>query len=174
MRVKMIAVGLLMAVTPAFGQTGAAQTSAAAAPAPASMKTMATSADVQALIARAKAEIKPDEPFKGYPIVGLAPYSVGLEYRPGVVPPAVHEKQAELFYVIQGSGTLTVGGTLVDGKRTNPTNLSGTAIQGGTNYSLSKGDFFIVPENTPHQWVPVGGPLVTMSLHLNHPLPPAQ
>lgn len=144
------------------------------APAPAAMKNMATSADVQALIARAKKEIKPGEPFKGYPIVGLAPYSVGLEYRPGSVPPAIHEKQAELFYVIQGKGTLTVGGTLVNEKRTNPTNLAGTAIQGGKSYSLSKGAFFFVPENTPHQWTPVGGSIVTMSLHLPRPLPAAQ
>ena len=165
MRVRMIAVGILMAAAvTAFGQ----------APAPASMKSMATSADVQALIAKAKAEIKPGEVSKSYTIVGLAPYVVGLEYRPGSVLPAIHEKQAELFYVIQGSGTLTVGGTLVDEKRTNPSNLGGTAIKGGTSYSLSQGDFYIVPEGTPHQWVPVGGPLVTMSLHLDRPLPAAQ
>ena len=168
MRVKVIAAAVLIAAAAAFGQTGASQA------APPSMKNMATSKDVQALIAKAKAEIKPGEPYKGYTIVSLAPYSVGLEYRLGSVPPAIHEKQAELFYVLEGKGILTVGGTLVDEKRTNPTNIGGTAIKDGTSYSLSKGDFFFVPEGTPHGWVPVGGPLVTMSLHLNRPVPAAQ
>ncbi len=163
---KMLALGLLMAAVPVFGQ--------AAAPAPAAMTNMATSADVQALIARAKAEIKPGEMFKSYPIVSLAPYTVSLEYRPGAVAPSIHEKQAELFYVIEGAGTLRVGGTLVGEKRTNTTNLGGTAILGGTDYSLSKGDFFFVPEGTPHGWTPKGGPLVTMSFHLPRPLPATQ
>jgi mannose-6-phosphate isomerase-like protein (cupin superfamily) len=167
MRVKMLAVGFLTASAVVFGQ-------AAAPPPPAAMNNMATSADVQALIAKAKSEIKPGDAMKGYTIVSLAPYTVGLEYRVGIVPPSVHENQAELFYVLEGSGTLTMGGTLVNEKRTNPSNLGGTAIQGGTNYSLSKGDFFLVPEGQPHMWTPVGGPLVDMSLHLNRPLPAVQ
>lgn len=164
MRVRVIAVGILMA---------AAATTFGQAPAPATMKNMATSADVQALIARAKAEIKPGE-MKSIPIVSLAPYSVGLEYRNGPVAPMLHEKQAELVYVIEGTGTLTVGGTLVGEKRTNATALGGTGIQGGTDYALSKGDFFFISEATPHVWTPKGGPLVTMSLHLDRPVPAAQ
>lgn len=161
---KMLLIGILMTAVPVLGQ----------APAPAAMKNMATSADVQALIARGKAEIKPGDVFKSYTIVSLAPYTVGLEYRVAMNPPSVHEKEAELFYVIEGSGTLTVGGTLVNEKRTNSSNLAGTVIQGGTSYSLSKGDFFFVPEKTPHQWTPVGGPVVDMSLHVSRPLPAAQ
>jgi mannose-6-phosphate isomerase-like protein (cupin superfamily) len=164
MRMKMLFVGILMAAVPVFGQT----------PSPGTMKNMATSADVRALIAKAKAEIKPGEMYKGYPIVRLAPYTVDLEYRTGPVAPSIHETQAELFYVIDGKGTLTVGGTLEGQKRTNAANIGGTSIQDGTAYNLSKGDFFFVPEDTPHGWVPKGGPLVTMSLHLNRPVPGAR
>ena len=140
------------------------------APAPAMLKQLATSADIQALIARAKATIKPGQTYVGQTIVALAPYDVSLDYRVLPVPPAIHEKQAELFYVIAGSGTLTVGGTLTDAKRTNAANLSGTAIQGGTDYALSQGDFYFVPEGVPHMWTPVGGPLIDMSLHLPRPV----
>ena len=166
MRTQLLTLAFLVA-------TGGAALAQAAPPAsspPGAMKNLATSADVQALIAKAKAEMKPGDTYKGETIVRLAPYSVGLEYRALPVPPAIHENQAELFYVIQGSGTLTVGGTMTDQKRTNPTNLGGTAIVGGTDYSLTKGDFYFVPEGLPHMWTPVGGPIVTMSLHLPHPV----
>ena len=164
MRISLLTFAFLAAALPALAQT-------AAPPPPAAMKNLATSADIQALIAKAKSEMKPGDTYKGETIVQLAPYSVGLEYRALPVPPAIHEKQAELFYVIQGSGTLTVGGKLTDEKRTNASNLGGTAIVGGTDYSLTKGDFYFVPEGLPHMWTPVGGPIVTMSLHLPHPVP---
>ena len=78
----------------------------------------------------------------------------------------MHEKEAELFYVIDGTGTLVTGGKLKDEKRTNPTNLSGTGIDGGQSRVVAKGDFIIVPENTPHQYVDIKGELILMSLHV--------
>ncbi|MGZ3279479.1 MAG: cupin domain-containing protein, partial [Caulobacteraceae bacterium] len=79
---------------------------------------------------------------------------------------AVHEKEAELFYVIEGSGTLTTGGKLKDEKRQNPTNLGGTGIEGGQSRTVSKGDFIIVPEGAPHQYTDIKGELILMSLHV--------
>src|SRR5258708_6191848 len=89
------------------------------------MKTFASSSDVSALIAKAKSERKQDQPTFAQPIVQLAPYNASLEYRAAVGPAAVHEKDAELFYVIDGSGTLVTGGKLVNEKRNNPENLDG-------------------------------------------------
>lgn len=134
------------------------------------MKTFASSADVQALLAKAKSEHKEGSVMTAEPILKLAPYTVNLEYRPieGVV--AVHEKEAELVYVIDGGGTLTTGGTVVGEKRTNATNLSGTAIDGGTIQTIGKGDFTIIPEGTPHQFKPAGGPLVLMTFHVPRPI----
>jgi mannose-6-phosphate isomerase-like protein (cupin superfamily) len=163
MRVRFFAMAVLMSAALALGQATAGPPPAAA------MKNLATSADVQALIAKARSELKPGDPYKGETIVKLAPYTVSLEYRALPVPPSIHETEAELFYVIQGSGTLTVGGTLTEQHRTNPSNLGGTSIQSGTDYSLTKGDFYFVPEGVPHMWTPVGGPLVTMSMHLPRP-----
>jgi len=76
---------------------------AVAQPAAQAMKTFASSSDVAALIARAKSERKPDQPTFAQPIVQLAPYNASLEYRALVGPAAVHEKEAELFYVVEGS-----------------------------------------------------------------------
>src|SRR5438046_8695486 len=97
-----------------------AQQSAAPNPAPAA-RLFAASADVTAMIAKAKSERKPDQPNFVQPIVQLAPYNANLEYRvAGVAAPAsVHEREAEMFYVVEGTGTLVTGGTLKDEKRSN-------------------------------------------------------
>jgi mannose-6-phosphate isomerase-like protein (cupin superfamily) len=143
---------------------------AAAAPAlfaqPPSMQTYISSPEVQKLIANAKKNRKADQPTFTQPLLVLAPYRASLEYRAAVGPAAVHEKEAEMFYVIEGSGTLTTGGKLVNEKRTNAENLSGTAIEGGQSQAMSKGDFAIVPQNTPHWFNEIHGTLVLMSFHV--------
>jgi len=45
-----------------------------------------------------------------------------------------------LFYVIDGAGTLVTGGKLIDEKRTNAENLSGSGIEGGVSKRVAKGD----------------------------------
>ena len=137
----------------------------AQAPAAPEMKTFTSSAEVQALIAHARQTHKA-EPTIIQPILSLAPYRASLEYRTATGPAAVHEKEAELFYVIEGSGILTTGGKLKDEKRTNPTNLSGSGIDGGQSRTVAKGDFLIVPEGSPHQYSDIKGELILMSLHV--------
>lgn len=133
-------------------------------------KTFSSAADVEALLAQAKSQRK-DQPLISKNILELAPYSANLEYRASVGPAAIHEKEAELFYVIDGSATLMTGGKLVDEKRTNATNLTGTAIEGGMSRKVAKGDFIIVPENTPHWFSAIDGTVVLMTLHVPRPVP---
>jgi mannose-6-phosphate isomerase-like protein (cupin superfamily) len=137
----------------------------AQAPATPDMKTFASSAEVQALIANAR-KIHKNEPTIGQPILTLAPYGAGLEYRTSVGPAAVHEKEAEFFYVIEGSGVLVTGGKLKDEKRQNAANLGGTGIDGGESRTVAKGDFIVVPEGTPHWYSDIKGELILMSLHV--------
>lgn len=145
--------------TVGFAQQGGSSAAAA-------MKTYSSSADVQAMIAKAKAERKENQPLISQRILQLAPYSANLEYRAAVGPAAVHEKEAELFYVIDGGGTLVTGGKLVNETRANAENLNGTAIEGGMTQKIAKGDFAIVPENTPHWFSQIDGVLILMSLHV--------
>jgi mannose-6-phosphate isomerase-like protein (cupin superfamily) len=129
-------------------------------------KTYASSADVAALLAKAKADHKDGQPTVIERILQLAPYGVNLEYRTSVGPAAVHEREAELFYVLDGAGTLVTGGELVNGHATDPGNRQGSAIEGGNSQHMSKGDFAIVPENTPHWFNSIDGTLVLMSMHV--------
>ena len=135
-----------------------------AAPAAAS-RTMVSASEVQAMIAKAKTDRKDNAPIVAQSLLQLAPYNVSLEYRASVGNAAVHETEAELFYVVDGSATLVTGGTLTDSTRTGA-NLTGKGIQGGVSRKVAKGDFVMVPEGQPHWFSAIDGTVVLMSLHL--------
>jgi mannose-6-phosphate isomerase-like protein (cupin superfamily) len=151
-----IALSILIAAATALAQQPAAQ----------QPKIYTSAADVATMIAKAKSNRKDGQAIVGDTILSLAPYRAGLEYRASVGPAAVHEKEAEMFYVIDGSATLTTGGKLTNESRTNKENLTGSGIEGGTSRTISKGDFVIVPENTPHWFSSINGVIVLMSLHV--------
>jgi mannose-6-phosphate isomerase-like protein (cupin superfamily) len=161
----MRAVGLALTISMIF-VIGSAMAQAPSQSSAAAMKTFASSSDVAAMIAKAKSERKENQPLVAQRILQLAPYNANLEYRASVGPAAVHETEAELFYVIDGSATLVTGGKLVKESRTNAENLTGTAIEGGDSRAVAKGDFFIVPQNTPHWFSAINGSIVLMSLHV--------
>jgi mannose-6-phosphate isomerase-like protein (cupin superfamily) len=152
--------------------TAAARAQQPAAPPAQEMKTYSSAADITALIAKARSDRKDNAPTTTENILSAAPYNASLEYRAAVGPAAVHEKEAEFFYVIDGSATMVTGGKLVGEKR-NGANLTGTAIEGGSSRSVAKGDFIVVPENTAHWFSAINGTLVVMSLHVPRPVPAA-
>ena len=139
--------------------------------APADVKTMAASAEVQDLIAKAKAQ--PPKPLINQPIVGTGAYRANLEYRAGAPAPAsIHDNENELMYFIQGTGTLTTGGSLVDGTRSNPTNQSGSGISGGTPMTVGPGSVAIIPAGVPHQIAAdAGSAIAVMTFHVPQPWP---
>ena len=138
--------------------------------APISKLTFMNSKEIAGLIEKAKADRKGDAPQVSERILTLAPYRAQLEYRPGTGPAALHEKDAELIIVIEGTGDIITGGTLVNEKRNNANNRSGSSIANGTTQSVAKGDMWIVPANMPHQVIPTGGaPIVLMTMHMPYP-----
>ena len=162
MRVLMTGFVVILTASAAFAQQPPAPAAAAAS------RTMVSASDVTALIAKAKAERKGDQALLAQSMIQLAPYNVSLEYRAAVANAAVHETEAELFYVIDGSATLVTGGKLTNENRTNTANLSGSGIEGGVSRRVAKGDFIMVPEGTPHWFSAIDGTVVLMSLHLPH------
>lgn len=127
--------------------------------------TLFTAADLQAALAKLPA----DRPASSVRVFTLDPYNVAVEQRqPRQQGASLHEAQAELFYVINGSATMLTGGTLVAGKRAG-TNIQGSGIEGGTRLAFNKGDFIIVPSGVPHQFVDITGPVQVMSMYLPNP-----
>ena len=143
---------------------------AMAQPAPAPMKNFINNSEIASLVAKAKADRKGEAPLVAEPILSLAPYRAQIEYRPGTSPAAVHETDAELMFVLDGQGNIVTGGKLTEEKRTNAHNLSGASIDGGKSQAVVKGEWFFVPENTPHQVVPTGGaPITLITMHVPRP-----
>ena len=152
MKPILLAAVLLMA-SPAFAQP--------------TTKLFSSSADVQTLIAKAKAEHKSDSTNTVEIVTTDEGYPLQLEYRTGTTPPSIHPTHAELIEVVEGSCTLVTGGTLVGAKPGAPgaMTVGGTAIAGGTSRKIAKGDYVMVPTNTPHQYTDVQG-LIMMTLHM--------
>src|SRR5438132_5472944 len=74
-----------------------------------------TAADLAAIVAKQPKDRNGNQTF-----LQLAPYNVNMEHRVMIPQNAsVHEKEAELFYVIAGGGTIVTGGKLVSSNRTN-------------------------------------------------------
>lgn len=142
---------------------------AAQAPAPPPTdRTKAThfkAADLQAALAK----LSSDRPASSVRVFSLAPYNVAVERRlPQPQGASLHEAQAELFYVIEGSATMLTGGTLIAPTR-NGSNVQGTGIEGGTRNVFNKGDFIMVPSGVPHQFVDITSPVQVMSMYLPNP-----
>jgi mannose-6-phosphate isomerase-like protein (cupin superfamily) len=167
MRVIGITLALTLVAAAALAQQPDVQ------PPPPASKTFASSADVMALLAKAKSERKEGQGLVSERLLQLAPYNANLEYRASVATASVHEREAEVFYVIDGTATMITGGKLVNETRTNADNLSGTAIEGGVSRTVAKGDFIMVPEGTPHWFSSIDGALVLMTLHVPRPVPAA-
>ena len=127
--------------------------------------TFATAAEVLAMAAKSKA-MRKDEPQLNTPLLVLPPYRSQVEYRGSAGPANVHETEAEMMYVVDGGATLVVGGKMIGEKRTNATNLTGTGIEGGVSRHFAKGDWAIIPQNTPHQIAAVDGSVTLVTLHV--------
>lgn len=133
---------------------------------PSADRTYATATEIAAIMDKAAAEAAAGKPGGGGSLLKLGPYASTLEYRTAVGTAGVHERDDELFFVVEGSGVLMTGGRLTDPRRTNSTTLLGAGVEGGTPRKVGKGDTFIVPRNTPHWFSAIDGRLVMISMKL--------
>lgn len=140
---------------------------------PAAIPNFVSQAELNALIAKAKTDRKPDQINFTQPLAKYSPYRATFESRMAGKPtnPNIHEQDTEIVYVIDGAGMLTMGGTLKEEKRVNAANRTGSGIEGGNKRHIAKGDFFIVPEGVAHAFTDVEGTLVIISLHGPHGTP---
>ncbi len=62
----------------------------------------------------------------------------------------IHDASDDVYYVLEGMATLTLGGRLEAPKEIEPGEWRGPRIEGGQNFDVKKGDLVIVPRGTPH------------------------
>jgi mannose-6-phosphate isomerase-like protein (cupin superfamily) len=62
----------------------------------------------------------------------------------------IHDASDDVYYVLDGTATLTLGGTLESPKEVEPGEWRGPRISGGQKVEIAKGDLVVVPRGTPH------------------------
>jgi glc operon protein GlcG len=77
---------------------------------------------------------------------------------PGVA--ELHQKDADIIYVLEGEATFVTGGTIVEPKTSAQDEVRGKEIQGGETRVIKPGDVIIVPANTPHWFKAIKGPVL--------------
>jgi mannose-6-phosphate isomerase-like protein (cupin superfamily) len=63
----------------------------------------------------------------------------------------LHDASDDVYYVVDGSATLVLGGKLDAPKETEPGEWRSPRIIDGKTYEITRGDLVIVPRGTPHQ-----------------------
>lgn len=164
MRQRLLALSLLPLA--AIAQQGAP----AVAPTAHEEPVFITAAEVAARIGKADSAARSGTAAAGAPLMVLDYYRASMQY---LVEPmkqyAMHLEEDELFVVLDGSGTMNLGATMVNPKRgVGATTLVSDTGSGGTDHHLSKGDMFILPMSTARCVTKVDGKLVMMSMRLPH------
>ena len=63
----------------------------------------------------------------------------------------LHDASDDVYYVLDGSATLVLGGKLEAPKETDPGEWRSPRIVDGKTFEIKKGDLVVVPRGTPHQ-----------------------
>ena len=120
--------------------------------------------DIVSVLKAAPAAAVSDTPIR---VVDVGRYNVGVfvVHRPKDAPggAVLHDNRVcEVYYMLEGAGTLVTGGRLVEPERRpadsrvvrqiNGPSVQGTRIESGTSRRIAKGDVVIIPGGTPHWW----------------------
>ena len=119
-----------------------------------------TAAQVQAFIKDAPKDRNSDRPMR---VVDTGGYRVGIfgVFRPKSAPlnATVHQTNvSEVYYMLEGAGTLVTGGTLKkpatprQSTLGNWTDVASNGIEGGVSRRIAKGDIVVIPGGVPHGW----------------------
>jgi mannose-6-phosphate isomerase-like protein (cupin superfamily) len=68
----------------------------------------------------------------------------------------VHDGSDDIYYVLEGNATLSLGGQLVDAKEISAGEWRSKTSSGGQKVEISKGDLIVVPRGTVHQRMVTG------------------
>jgi mannose-6-phosphate isomerase-like protein (cupin superfamily) len=136
---------------------------AVAAETPSLPATYVTHDDIQNFLKALPSNAVSDKPIRSVDVGGYHVAVYGVLRPKGLAQDAnVHlTKVSEIYYILEGAGTIVTGGTMPNIKPMAPgsTNLQSPRIEGGATRRVSKGDVVIIPGRTPHWWSSQDGDL---------------
>lgn len=153
MRIALLCFSVLVAPSMMLGQSGM----------PPKQATDITAAEIKAV-----QKTEPPAVDQQLKVVDMGTYNlgVGVIHRgptkdAGPVQGVAHDKTAETYVILSGSGTLVTGGTIIDPKPTSPDSegykvLNGPSVNGtvkdGYSRKVGPGDVIIIPPGVFHGW----------------------
>jgi glc operon protein GlcG len=78
--------------------------------------------------------------------------------QPGEV--EIHDRDTDIFYVLEGSASLVTGGEATETRNTAPGETRAKSIVGGEQRRVSKGDVVVIQNGVPHWFKDVSGPFL--------------
>jgi sigma-B regulation protein RsbQ len=124
--------------------------------------------DVQGTLKRAPENSVSDQQIRVVD-VGKVNVGIGAVYRSAKATQAAveHDQMTEVYHIIEGSGTLVTGGTIVNPQRRGPDHpsvrdlngpsVNGTALQNGESRRVGPGDVVVIPAGVGHWFSAVDG-----------------
>src|SRR5262245_40364610 len=165
MKATIAAVGFA-AVFTGIAVRGQQQQNGASSPAPrGAAATYVSAADLDAALKKATAA-NPD--MSTSRVANHAQHRSNLVRRGKPAGAIAHSGGTELHYIVEGSGTIVTGGTIVRPPAGAP---QGTLakIEGGVTRKVSKGDAILIPENTPHWYSEINGAIAYLEVRFSVP-----
>jgi mannose-6-phosphate isomerase-like protein (cupin superfamily) len=133
------------------------------APPPGSAGIFKSNADLQAVLAKA---IAGSTDMATSAVANTDQYRVNIVHRPKPNGAIAHPGNTELHYIIEGSGTVVTGGTIV---RKAGGAAGSATIEGGESHKVSKGDIIIVPAGSAHMYSEVNGEITYLEVRFVAP-----
>jgi mannose-6-phosphate isomerase-like protein (cupin superfamily) len=154
MRFATAAAFVLVGSTQAWAQTPAAPPPPA--PAPGSPAIFKSAADLAAVLSKAK--VNPGG-MSSSNVTTTDQYRVSIVKREKPAGALAHPGNTELLYIVEGSGAVVTGGTLVPAANGSPASITNGVMQ-----KVVKGDVVIVPAGSPHWFSMVDSPITYLEV----------
>jgi len=99
------------------------------------------------------------EPLMLYDGVPQKNYRVAVYHRDKGGEVEIHDKDTDVFYVVEGAATFVTGGTVSGGKEIAPGEIRVATMKGGVERKIKKGDVIVIPAGVTHWYKEVQEPI---------------
>ena len=93
----------------------------------------------------------------GGPLLTASNFKVQAGHRTGPGEVEVHDKDTDIFHVLEGTATFVTGGKVLEPRTASPGETRGKELTGGEERRLVKGDVIVIPAGIPHWFKEVNG-----------------
>ena len=87
-------------------------------------------------------------------------YKILAGHRSGPGTVEIHEKDTDIFYIVDGTATFITGGKATEVTQRAPGEFGAKEIVGGDTRHLAKGDVIIIPNGVPHWFTETSTPFL--------------